>query len=216
MIEHDLFTLLDLSGTFAFAISGALAARQNKLDAFGVVTLAYLTACGGGLVRDVSIGALPPAGIADWRYIALSLLAAVLVMGASQWVRKLSNPVLLFDAAGLSFFAVFGAHKVLAQGYGVEPAILLGMISAVGGGALRDIILRRTPIILRKEIYATAALVAATIQTLGEVRGWPPHWVPWVAIALCFGLRYLAVRNQWDLPRFTGDAGRGRKSGESR
>lgn len=211
MTEHELFTLLDLSGTFAFAISGALAAHQKKLDAFGIVTLAYLTACGGGIIRDVCIGALPPAGIADWRYISLSILAAILVMGAHPWVQKLSHPVLLFDAAGLSFFAVFGAHKVLGHGHGVEPAILLGMISAVGGGALRDIALNRTPVILQKEIYATAALIAAAIQTIGEVEGWPPQWVPWVAIGLCFGIRYLSVRYHWNLPRFAVDGGDGSK-----
>src|SRR5690606_27792568 len=137
-----------------------------------------------------------------WRYMALSIIAAVMMLGLKPLVQRLSYPVALFDAAGLSFFAVFGAHKTLSYGHGVEPAILLGMISAVGGGVLRDVALSRTPIILRKEIYASAALIAACIQTVGEVRGWSLHWVPWVGIGVCFALRSLSLRYQWNLPQF--------------
>ena len=202
---YALFTSLDLIGTFAFAISGALAAHQKKLDLFGIITLAYVTACGGGIIRDVCIGALPPAGLSDWRYLVLSIVAAGLVIGANQLVQKLSHPVLLFDAAGLGFFAVFGAHKTLGYGHSLEAAIILGAISAVGGGALRDLLLNRTPVILQKEIYASAALVAAVFQTGGEILGWSLRWVPWAAIALCFVIRYLSLRYHWNLPRFADD-----------
>lgn len=205
MSEHTFFTLLDLIGTFAFAISGALAAHQKKMDLFGVVTLAYVTACGGGIIRDVCIGALPPAGLSDWRYLALSIIAASLVIGTGRLVQKLSHPVLLFDAAGLSFFAVFGAHKTLAYSQSIEAAIILGVISAVGGGALRDLLLNRTPVILQKEIYASAALAAAVFQTSGEILGWSSLWLPWAAIALCFTIRYLSLRYHWNLPRFLND-----------
>ena len=205
MSIHALFTSLDLIGTFAFAISGAVAAHQKKLDLFGIITLAYTTACGGGIIRDVCIGALPPAGLSDWRYIALSVVAAGMVIGSDQLVQKISHPVLLFDAVGLGFFAVFGAHKTLAYGHSMEAAIILGMISAVGGGALRDLFLNRTPVILQKEIYASAALVAAVFQTGGEVLGWSLRWVPWAGIALCFVIRYLSLRFHWNLPRFAKD-----------
>ncbi|WP_233582661.1 trimeric intracellular cation channel family protein [Candidimonas sp. SYP-B2681] len=197
-----LFTSLDLIGTFAFATSGALAAHQKKLDLFGIITVAYMTACGGGIIRDVCIGALPPAGLSDWRYLVVSVLAAGVVLGGNQWVPKLSQPVLLFDALGLGFFAVFGAHKTLSQGHSIEAAIILGMVSAVGGGALRDVLLNRTPVILQKEVYASAALVAAAFQTGGETLGWSLRWVPWVAIVLCFAIRYLALLFHWNLPRF--------------
>jgi len=200
-----LFTSLDLIGTFAFAISGAVAARQKKLDLFGIIMLAYATACGGGIIRDVCIGALPPAGLSDWRYLALSIVAAGVVMGADPLVQRLSHPVLLFDAAGLGFFAVFGAHKTLAYGHSIEAAIILGMISAVGGGALRDLLLNRTPVILQKEIYASAALVAAVLQAGGEILDWSLRWVPWAAIAVCFVIRYLSLRYHWNLPRFSAD-----------
>lgn len=205
MSEYAFFTLLDLIGTFAFAISGAVAARQKKLDLFGIITLAYVTACGGGIIRDICIGALPPAGLSDWRYLALSIVAAATVISAEQLVQRLSHPVLLFDAAGLGFFAVFGAHKTLVYGHGIEAAIILGMLSAVGGGALRDLLLNRTPVILQKEIYASAALIGALFQAGGETLGWSLLWVPWAGIALCFAIRYLSLRYHWNLPRFTTD-----------
>jgi uncharacterized membrane protein YeiH len=197
-----LFTALDLIGTFAFAISGAVAAHQKKLDLFGILTLAFTTACGGGIIRDVCIGALPPTGLSDWRYLALSIAAAGLVIGAGPLIKRLSHPVLLFDAVGLGFFAVFGAHKTLAYGHSIEAAVILGTISAVGGGALRDVLLGRTPIILRKEIYASAALIGAAFQTSGEMLGWPSSWLAWTAIALCFVIRYLSLRYRWNLPHF--------------
>src|SRR5690606_3958190 len=158
MTEHMMFTALDLMGTFVFAISGAVAARQSRLDLFGIISMAYIVACGGGIIRDVCIGAIAPAGLSDWRYMALALAAAVLTIAAYPLVRHLNHPVLLFDALGLSFFAVFGAHKALAYGHGTEVAIVLGIISAVGGGVMRDVLLNRMPLILKKEIYASAAL----------------------------------------------------------
>lgn len=192
-------------GTFAFALSGALAAHQKRLDLFGIITLAYVTACGGGIIRDLCIGAHPPAGLADWRYLALSVIAAGMVIATKEVVQKLSHPVLLFDAVGLGFFAVFGAHKTLAYGHSIEAAILLGMISAIGGGALRDLFLNRTPVILQKEIYASAALVAAVCQAGGEVLGWSMVWVPLAGIVLCFSIRCLSLYFHWNLPIFAGD-----------
>ena len=197
-----LFKLLDLAGTFAFAISGAVAARQKKLDLFGIITIAYMVACGGGILRDLCIGAIPPAGLADWRYLALALAASVLAIAVYPVLQRLDHPVQMFDALGLGFFAVFGAHKALAYGHNVQVAIVLGVVSAVGGGAMRDVLLNRTPLILRKEIYASAALLAATLQVSGEQLELPAEWLPWFGIVLCFGLRYLAMRYHWNLPRF--------------
>ena len=205
MDEIVLFKLLDLAGTFAFAISGAVAARQRNLDLFGIIAIAYMVACGGGILRDLCIGAVPPAGLADWRYLALALLASVFVIAAYPLVKRLDHPVQWFDALGLSFFAVFGAHKALAYDHNAQVAIVLGVVSAVGGGAMRDVLLNRTPLILRKEIYASAALAAAVIQVAGERLGLSTEWLPWVGIVLCFSLRYLAMRHHWNLPRFSRD-----------
>ena len=137
--------------------------------------------------------------------LALALLASVFVIAAYPLVKRLDHPVQWFDALGLSFFAVFGAHKALAYDHNAQVAIMLGVVSAVGGGAMRDVLLNRTPLILRKEIYASAALAAAVIQVAGERLGLSTEWLPWVGIVLCFSLRYLAMRHHWNLPRFSRD-----------
>jgi uncharacterized membrane protein YeiH len=142
---HTLFVVLDLTGTFVFAISGATAAKQRNLDLFGIIAVAFVVACGGGIIRDVCIGAVPPAGLSNWRYLAASIVAAAMTVLAYPLVRRLEHPVLWFDAIGLGLFAVSGAHKALAYGHNAEVAILLGMGTAVGGGTLRDILLARVP-----------------------------------------------------------------------
>jgi len=199
------FNLLDLIGTFVFAISGATAARQRGLDLFGVLAIAYVTACGGGIFRDLCIGATPPAGLADWRYLAVAVGAALLTLGAYPLVRLLQQPVLLFDAAGLGLFAVSGAQKALHFGQDAEVAILLGIITAVGGGMARDVLLNRVAVVLRKEIYASAALVAAVLAVAGVHYDWPAATSTWLPILTCFGFRYLSLRFHWNLPRFAPD-----------
>lgn len=199
-MEHGIFNLVDWLGTFAFAVSGALAAEQRRLDIFGVLAMAYLTACGGGVIRDVCIGSLPPVGLSDWRYLAISALAAVMTIWARRWVERLERPVVFFDSIGLGFFAVFGAHKALLFSHNVETAIVLGTVTAVGGGLARDVVLNRVPIILEKEIYAVAALLAASIQVLGQRMNWQIAATPWFAASICFAIRMLAVRYSWRLP----------------
>ena len=197
---HTLFVLVDLLGTFAFAVSGAAAARERRLDLFGAYAVAFMTACGGGIVRDLCLGALPPVGISDWRYIACSALAATMTIWASPWVERIKQPVTFFDSLGLGFFAVVGAHKALSHGANIEVAIVLGTVTAVGGGVLRDVLLNRVPAILAKEIYAIAALVAAIIQVVAEVYKWPIGVTPWFAAGVCFVIRFLAIRYSWGLP----------------
>lgn len=196
---YILFVTLDLAGVFIFAVSGAAAAQQRRLDLFGVVLIAYLTACGGGLVRDLCLGVTPPVGLSDWTYLAASVLAALITVWAGPLVERLVQPVLLFDAIGLGVFAVTGAHKALAYGHNYQVAILLGTFTAVGGGVIRDVLLNRVPVILSKEIYATAALLAASIQVLGEALDWSRVWLPWLAILVCFTLRMLSLRYGWHL-----------------
>lgn len=199
-MEHIAFVLVDMLGTFAFAISGALAAEEKRLDLFGVFVVAYLTACGGGIFRDLCLGALPPVGISDWRYLACSLFASAITIWARPLVGWLKQPVVFFDSLGLGFFAVFGAHKALQLGQNIEVAVMLGTVTAVGGGAVRDVVLNRVPIILRKEIYALAALVGAILQVLGEKMGWMIGFTPWFASLICFVIRFLALRYAWSLP----------------
>jgi uncharacterized membrane protein YeiH len=199
--DHRLFTVLDLAGTFAFAISGAVAARDRGLDWFGVTVIAFAVACGGGVIRDLCIGAVPPAGLTDWRYLAVAMAAAWMTIAASALVVRLTHPVILFDSLGLGLFAVTGAQKAMIFGHNAEVAVLLGVVTAVGGGVARDVLLNRVPVILRREIYASAALVGAVIEVAGERLGWVSNWRTWVALMACFALRYLSLRYKWNLPR---------------
>lgn len=203
MNGQSLFNLLDLAGTFAFAISGAVAARQRNLDLFGVLMLAFITACGGGIARDVCLGAIPPAGLSDWRYLVTAMAAALLSIAAYPWVERLSTPVRFFDAIGLGLFAVYGAHKALEYGSNAEVAVLLGMLTAIGGGLARDVLLTRVSIVLQKEIYASAALLAAAMAVAGDRFGWSTWFSTWLPIVLCFALRYLSLRFHWNLPSFS-------------
>jgi len=205
MNEQLLFNLVDLAGTFAFAISGATAARRCQLDLFGILAIAYITACGGGIARDVMIGAIPPAGLSDWRYLLTAVIAALFTIAAYPWVERLTYPVRLFDAMGLGLFAVYGAHKALLFGHNAEVAILLGMVTAIGGGMARDVLLARVSIVLQQEIYALAALAGAALAVIGERLGWPPVWATWLPILFCFSLRFLSLRRHWNLPRFGRD-----------
>ncbi|KAA5543473.1 trimeric intracellular cation channel family protein [Adhaeribacter rhizoryzae] len=198
---QSLYYILELAGTFAFAISGATAARKRNLDLFGICALAFTVACGGGIIRDLCIGAIPPAGLTNWRYLVVAIIATGLTVGLFSFVQRLNRPVLLFDAVGLSLFAVTGAQKALSYGHNGEVAILLGITTAVGGGVIRDILLNRVPVILEKEIYASAALLGSAIVVLGNYLKWGAGgWVAIIALIVCFTLRILALRFHWNLP----------------
>lgn len=201
-MSDNLLLIIDYLGTFAFAISGAVAAQQKRMDVFGIFVAAFTTACAGGVMRDVCIGALPPAGLSQLPYLIVTLAAVIFTLLMLKLIDKLLYPVLFFDAIGLSFFAVFGAHKAYLYTNNIEIAILMGITSAVGGGVLRDILLNRVPIILHKEIYATAALLAASIQVLGEWANWPIAPTSCVAAGACLILRLLSLRLGWHLPSF--------------
>lgn len=201
---HEFYYFLDLAGTFAFAISGATAAKERGLDIFGIIAVAYIVACGGGIIRDVCIGAIPPAGLSTWYYLAIAIFASIITIGLYSVVQRLNRPVLLFDAAGLSMFAVTGAQKALSFNLNGEVAVFLGVITAVGGGVMRDIILNRVPVIFEKQIYASAALIAALIVVLGGYLNWLSTDVNAViALIFCFTIRILALTLHWNLPTFS-------------
>lgn len=199
---HTLYTVIDLGGTFAFAISGAIAAKVKGLDIFGILVVSFTVACGGGILRDISIGAIPPTGISDWRYLFVSLIAAAVAVGISPILKLLNRPVILFDALGLSLFAVTGAQKTLSYGHNYEVAVLLGILTAVGGGVIRDIFLNRIPVIFENEIYASAALLGALVVVTGNYLGISNEWTFPVGFLLCFTLRILALKYHWKLPTF--------------
>jgi uncharacterized membrane protein YeiH len=192
--------VLDLTGTFVFALSGALAGVKRKLDLFGVLVLSFAAAASGGIARDVLIGAIPPAAVDDWRYLAVSLFAGVVTFYFSPLIVRMWSPVLLFDAAGLSLFAVAGASKALAYGLNPVMAISLGMVTGIGGGMVRDLLLAEIPTVLRAELYAVAALAAAAVVVIGHALQLPVVPVTAVALILCFSLRVMAIRHGWRLP----------------
>jgi uncharacterized membrane protein YeiH len=199
-VEQAFYTLADLSAASVAAMSGAQAARQKGLDVFGIYTVAYVTACTGGIFRDLAIGAMPPVGLADWRYLACASGAASVVLWGGARLDRLRNSVLVFDALGLGFYSVIGAQKALAYGAKAGMAVLLGVATAVGGGVARDVLLTRVPVILRTEIYALAALVGASIQVLGGFMGWSLFVTPWFAASIAIAIRLLALRYGWQLP----------------
>jgi uncharacterized membrane protein YeiH len=199
----DTLVVLDLVGTFAFALSGAAAGVKQRLDLFGVLVLSFAAASAGGMLRDLLIGAVPPAAIRDWRYLGVSLLAGlVLFFGFPhrERLRRLRNLVLMFDAAGLALFAVVGTQKAL--GYGLHPvmAALLGMLTGIGGGMLRDLLVAEIPNVLRSELYAVAALAGAVVVVGGHILNVSPTGAALTGAALCFGLRLIAIWRGWHLP----------------
>ena len=194
-----LFTL-DLIGTFVFALSGAALGVKKKLDAFGVGVLAFVAGNAGGVTRDLLIGAVPPAAINDWRYIAVSLAAAAVTFVWYPGVRRLQPIVVLFDAAGLGLFAVAGTQKALAVGVNPFVSALLGMLTGIGGGVLRDLLVNEIPIVLRSELYALAALAGAAVVVGGHLAHWPPTATTIAGAVLCFAIRLLAIRRGWSLP----------------
>lgn len=196
----SLLLVLDLAGTFVFALSGATAGVERRLDLFGILVLSFVAGNFGGITRDLMIGAVPPAGISDWRYLAVSMLAGVITFYRYGAVDRLRSPVLVFDAAGLALFAVSGAHKALVFGLNPLMAALLGMLTGIGGGMVRDVLLANVPTVLRADIYATAALAGAAVVVGGELLKLPPTATTIVGALLCFGLRLMALRRGWHLP----------------
>jgi uncharacterized membrane protein YeiH len=196
----SLLLVLDLAGTFVFAISGATAGVRRGLDLFGILVLAFVAGNFGGITRDVLIGSVPPAAISDWRYLAVSLLAGAITFYWSSAIDKVRSPVLLFDAAGLGLFAVSGTQKALSFGLNPAMAALLGMLTGIGGGMVRDILVAEIPAVLRAEIYALAALAGAAVVVTGEQLHVPAIAATVVGALLCFGLRLMAIRRGWRLP----------------
>ena len=192
--------VLDLLGTFVFALSGAGEGVRRRLDLFGVLVLSFVAGNFGGITRDLMIGAIPPEAISDWRYVAVSLLAGVVTFYFFPIIDRLGSAVLLFDGAGLALFAVSGTQKALYFGLNPIMAALLGMLTGVGGGMVRDVLVAEVPIVLRADLYAVAALAGAAIVVIGSLLQFPSAATTIVGTALCFGLRVMAIKRGWHLP----------------
>jgi uncharacterized membrane protein YeiH len=172
MSDPPVLLVLDLAGTFAFALNGAMTAvRTVHLDIVGVITLGIITAVGGGIIRDVLLGALPPATFVDWRYLAVAAGGGLIAFLFSRWLTRFASLIDVLDAAGLSLFAVAGAGKALELGVGPAQAILLGALTGVGGGTVRDVLIQRVPSVLSSGLYAIPALVGAALVVAADSAG---------------------------------------------
>ncbi|WP_309647826.1 trimeric intracellular cation channel family protein [Nocardioides sp.] len=198
--------VLDLVGIFVFAISGALVAVRKDLDVFGVLVLAGTTGLGGGFLRDVLIDATPPAALADWRYLLVPAAAGLLAFVFHPLLGRMERMVNVFDAFGLALFCVAGATKALDHGLGPLPAALMGMLTGIGGGMLRDLLAGRVPVVFRGELYATPALAGATVAVLGTRADLPVVVVAVTGAAVCLTWRLLAMWRGWQAPMPTGPA----------
>ena len=192
---------LDLIGTFVFAISGAMLGIRQGMDLFGILVLAFVTAVFGGILRDLLIGAVPPAAVGSWYYLALAVTAGLLAFWCHKLLARLQQPVLFFDAAGLGIFAVAGTQKALDYGLNWPMAAVLGVISGIGGGMVRDVLAAQTPVVLRSDIYAVAALAGGLVVVAGSYLGLPSTFVALAGAALCVFLRIMALYRGWKLPR---------------
>jgi len=192
----------DIGATLLFALEGGLVAIGVGLDPVGVLVICFVSAFGGGLIRDVLTGALPPAAISDWRYAIIVIVAALsvwtlngLLLAIPHWL------VVTLDAAGLAMAAIAGTEKSLDRGIHPLVGVFLGTVSGVGGGMIRDIIINQVPRVLRTDVYASAAFVAAVIVVTGRLARWPARTTAIVAGLACFGLRLAAYTWQWELPK---------------
>ncbi|HMG37334.1 MAG TPA: TRIC cation channel family protein [Blastocatellia bacterium] len=204
-IDTDqLLLVIDLAGTFVFAAEGAIAAIAGQLDFFGIMVLSFATALGGGIIRDVLIGAIPPAALRENRYAISAFIGGAVVFFLHQFVPRVPGPLIItLDAAGLSLFAMAGTAKAIERKINSFIAVLMGTITGVGGGTVRDIFLARVPAVLQVDIYAVAAMAGAAVMVTGLKRGYSRTLMMTIGGIVCFLLRVVSVWQHWNLPRVT-------------
>ncbi|MEV4346205.1 trimeric intracellular cation channel family protein [Actinoplanes sp. NPDC049596] len=190
----------DLVGVAVFAASGASAGVLKRLDLFGVAFVGFVAALGGGIVRDLVIGAVPPLAFADWRYAVTAVVASLAVFWFHPQLSQLRRPVLILDAAGLGLFTVTGTLKALHAGVPPVGACLIGMLTAIGGGLARDLLLGEIPVVLRREIYAVVALAGAIIVTILWAIELASVWMLAASALLVTGVRLVALYRRWSAP----------------
>jgi uncharacterized membrane protein YeiH len=207
-IKHKSDSLLfavDMAGTFVFAVEGANVAIRGNLDLLGFMVLAYATAVGGGVIRDLLIGSVPPGAIRDWRYPAVAFLGASVTFLLYRFVQQIPPQLLMVvDAAGLALFCVSGTGKALEYGIHPSVAVLMGGITGVGGGTISDVLLAQVPKVLRADIYAVAALFGAAVMVVALKLKASPALAGSAGVVACFTLRLVAVWQHWNLPNMMG------------
>jgi len=192
---------LDLIGTAAFAASGAWAGIRRRMDLFGVLVLGMVTATGGGTLRDILLGDTPPFCLKDETYLYLSLAVSLAIFFFNRRLDSLRHPLLYFDAVGLGTFVVIGTGKALEFQMGALGAVMMGVMTATAGGVIRDVLSNQVPLILRREVYASACLAGGVLLVLLHSSPLPAPMAALVAALAVIALRLLAIRHDWALPR---------------
>ena len=201
-MNSEVLHAIDILGTFSFAVSGAFFAMEKKLDPFGVLILSFVTAIGGGTLRDVMIGNLPVGWLRDETATIVIFGAAIGSMLFSKWLKKLNTTLFLFDALGLGLFTIIGIEKAMELNFSVGVCIALGTITASFGGVIRDVLLNNVPLVFRKEIYALASILGGLVYFLLKASSLNNDAAKIICILLIFIIRLMAVKYKLALPVF--------------
>lgn len=202
MLEVKVISALWLIGILAEAMTGALAAGKKQMDLFGVVIIGCVTAIGGGTLRDMLLGNYPIIWIENAHYLLAIAAASLLTVMIAPLMRYLSRLFLAIDAVGLAVFSIVGAQKTLMLGYSAEIAIVMGVVTGVFGGVIRDILCNQVPLIFKKELYALVALLTATLYVAMKLNGIAEWLSLTTAVLFGFSFRMLAIRYHWSMPKF--------------
>lgn len=193
-------SLLDAAGTLAFAVSGGLLGVRKRFDLFGVLFLSFVVAVAGGIMRDVLIGAVPPAALVEIRYVVIAVGGGLATFLWYPRVASLQHPIQLLDAVGLGLFAAIGAQKALEHGIHPLMAALLGMLTGIGGGMTRDVLAGEIPFVLRSDLYAIAALAGGAVVAASRALGVAAPYALLLGAAACLFLRLMAIYRGWRAP----------------
>lgn len=200
-MHFEYFRLIDILGTIAFAVSGVYAAMEKRLDLFGVVIIAFVTAIGGGTIRDLMIGDLPVSWIRNINYTIIILATTSLVIAFRSHIKNFQKTLLVFDSIGLGMFTIFGIQKGILFDLHPIVCVALGTITGCFGGVIRDMLLNNIPIIFHKEIYASACIAGGTIYFILKALDVNEDLNDIISIACTFLIRILAIRYNWQLPK---------------
>lgn len=202
MINTGFLHVIDILGTFSFAVSGAFFAMEKRLDPFGVLILSFVTAIGGGTLRDMMIGNLPVGWLRDGTATLVIFSAAIGTMLFDQWLKKFNRTLFLFDAMGLGLFTIIGIEKAIELKFSVGVCIAIGTITASFGGVIRDVLLNNVPLVFRKEIYALASIIGGLCYFVLRNSSLDNDVAKIICILLILAIRLLAVRYKLALPAF--------------
>jgi uncharacterized membrane protein YeiH len=197
-----MLTIFDLIGTFVFASSGALVARKVRLDLFGAFALSLAAGTAGGIMRDVLVGFTPPVALTEWRYpLAAAAATAVVAVKGEFLETRLKRPITMLDAFGLGLFATTGTWRALDGSLPVVTALFVGVITAVGGGVLRDVLVARVPVVLHREIYAVAAAIGSGLVIVADAMEIDRAVAGTVGVVITAGVRLVAAYKRWNVPK---------------